>query len=504
MKKTITFFLFIFLMLSVNTVFADYFLAPKNAVKELTAKRTYNTKAWELPNGQTKYHCHTAHKHYKKNGKFEEIDTTLVFDNTKKKWKQSKASYHCEIPEYSDSEFIFYNAYKGANHYIKATPQAEHIKGVLQSDNSVLYKNAFGKGIDLQVFPEWSGLKKVIIVNEKPEVIKDMSFDFELLLPSVVDVKDKADVKWDKTSKLDFKGKTLKIGKDKCSYFRNALMWDSSDKDNTQKVEIELYTKNSKTYLKKTIPKEYLENAVYPVYTDHPTSYFAGSGDGWIQKAAAGQTSVANVWAILQDTATGDAAYDWSAGGNYTQGVGGWLDWSTATQRWSGQLGRSFFPIDTSGIDNGATISAASLFVYWEDLLCQDDDAEAYFAVVETSQASTSSLGTGDYDECGDAVDNPTLGSAEYDMTADLSSNQYNELELNATGIGWIDDEGTTKLGVREGHDIEDVDWYATNDMYQFAEVRFSEYSGTDSDPYLEVTTGGGGSPTIKRPMIFF
>lgn len=92
-----------------------------------------------------------------------------------------------------------------------------------------------------------------------------------------------------------------------------------------------------------------------------------------------------------------------------------------------------------------------------------------------------------DYDQCG-SVNNPTEGATRVDI-GDITISQYNSWTLNATGIEWIDKTGITKLGTREGHDCIDSTVSAGgaggNNIIVFA----SEATGTDRDPYLEVTT---------------
>jgi len=90
-------------------------------------------------------------------------------------------------------------------------------------------------------------------------------------------------------------------------------------------------------------------------------------------------------------------------------------------------------------------------------------------------------------------VTNPTEGidaGNRADITG-VSTSAYTSFPLNATGIGWINKTGFTLLGTREGHD-------ATNNApsasatYERATFANSEYTGTDHDPYLDVTVSGG------------
>jgi hypothetical protein len=440
-----------------------------------TEPLNYNTDVFDLSRGKKNYKCHTAHINYKNlNGKFEKIDTTLTQDLDTKQWKQSKASYHCAIPEYADDWFEFYNAYEGANHTIKAKPVAGHIKGEAFSGkdgHGVIYKNAFGKGIDLKVYAYWHGLKKVIVINEKPAEIADMSFDFELQLPTNAKVKDKSNNEWNKSSKLDFKDKVLKIGDTgKESYFNPALMWDSNKL--REKVNIELYAKDGKTYLRKTIPKEFLEKATYPVYTDHPTNYSPTVGDGY-------SGSNAHSWDVDHDATEGnETVYNL----DYTMAYA-WYNGSDDTN-----IYRAFVPIDTSGIEDGNTIDTALLYIYIFDKYNTDNDGDDWINVVQTSQSSTSSLSNADYDQCG-SVNNPTEGATRIDIT-NITTSAYSSFTLNVTGISWINKTGVSMLGVREGHDC--IDSPLQPDADSGIDFSISEDTSGTQDPYLDVTTGGG------------
>jgi hypothetical protein len=110
--------------------------------------------------------------------------------------------------------------------------------------------------------------------------------------------------------------------------------------------------------------------------------------------------------------------------------------------------------------------------------------------VGETTQADPTTLAGTDINDCG-AVDNPTEGATRIDLSS-LGGNEWVVWTLNATGRGWIKKSGTgagayTRLGLREGHDCIDsaVDVDGT---YNGFTARLSEYTGTGSDPYLEVT----------------
>jgi len=95
-------------------------------------------------------------------------------------------------------------------------------------------------------------------------------------------------------------------------------------------------------------------------------------------------------------------------------------------------------------------------------------------------------ISTSDYDECGDATDNPTEGidsNKRWDISYATSSEWLN-FPLNATGKDWISKTGWTKFCFREGHDVLDNPFSGGNADYNFIWFHTSEQTGTSSDPY--------------------
>lgn len=229
---------------------------------------------------------------------------------------------------------------------------------------------------------------------------------------------------------------------------------------NRQKVRYRLINHHQHGWLLlSAISLGWLKESVGVVTLD-PTNYYAGAGDGYVVRFQEG------TWAGARDNPLGENAFpvvdeDWMwygdvEGGLYT-------------------VSRVFFPIDTSALPPGAGITAATLYFYVADTGAGDKA----LGVVQTSQANTGTLVVGDFDECG-AVDNPTEGATR---SSSVSAG-YNGLVLNATGRGWIDDDGITKLGIRGGKDIDDISPISRH----YLRLCYSEYTGTDHDPYLRVT----------------
>ena len=125
------------------------------------------------------------------------------------------------------------------------------------------------------------------------------------------------------------------------------------------------------------------------------------------------------------------------------------------------KIGRGIMLFDTSGMGAGGIIDAATISLYDRDnLVFTDNDAEAYFSIVQTNNINTdTNIINSDFTDVGDAIDNPTEGIDVGDRVRmeDSATSAYVDFPLNATGRGWVDPASITYLGVREGHDIEDV-----------------------------------------------
>jgi hypothetical protein len=155
------------------------------------------------------------------------------------------------------------------------------------------------------------------------------------------------------------------------------------------------------------------------------TTFYAGNGDGYVER-----NSVVS-WNDARNGNPGSGNDDTSTTLSVHGDISGaWL------------CSRGFFPVDTSGLGSGAVVTSASFkfFVL--------NPSVNLYRIIQTSQASTASLANTDYQLVGS-----TAGAASF--APGFGSNTKS---LNATGIGWIDVTGWTKLGIREeDHDIDNV-----------------------------------------------
>lgn len=151
-------------------------------------------------------------------------------------------------------------------------------------------------------------------------------------------------------------------------------------------------------------------------------------------------------------------------------------------------LNRAFLPFDTSFLPVRSNVSSVSLNVYVESVSVSDNDGNDYVVVLETSQASHTSLVSADYADFG----------SEVSATVDLSgvSLGYLSMPISPALLPTIikragqtsscsSQSGLTCLGLREGHDINvDAPILGGTSM----SVSSSEATGVSQDPYLSIT----------------
>jgi len=509
-------------------------------MEELKEKRRLNTKVFDNKDGSFTMNAHAGHIHYKdlNTQKLRGIDNNLVKKGNH--YLMDKASYHLRAPIFSDEFIKFDNRFEGAQHSIEFRPVGEKKEYIKTDKCHLLAKNVFGQGIDLELAAGWNSFRKEVIINEKPaDLTKDLEFKFEIkadglklkyapyqldqaTLDKIIPLEERCyktlkdrltqlaeknrdgfnetdqqewkDIKnereflvgkidrlrrkvWDKTNQRET---ILDIWFDddfgKRSWFRRFIVWDSEG--NAQKIKIRLTRENGKLFLIKIIPKKFLEKAIYPIRTDTTTSYYTGAGDGVI---FSGYSSTA--WDTIHDATTTNQASDVHDTDTSVE-IAGVSRYDNASPP-DINIRRGFLPVDTSGLPDNAIISAATMNLYVISEDHGDDDAQAYLVIVgETSQAVTNALTREDYDQCG-AIDNPTEGSDQLSLNG-MATGQYVAWTLDATGRGWISKTGFTMLGMREGHDVEDITIAVIG--HNRATIRFSEYADTGSDPYLSVT----------------
>ncbi len=141
---------------------------------------------------------------------------------------------------------------------------------------------------------------------------------------------------------------------------------------------------------------------------------------------------------------------------------------------------RAFLLFDTSSIPDGDTIDSATTTVTKNTGISENPQTSG---LIQTSPASDTTLVNNDFD-------NLTLNSPSEATDSRVDMNVADDTDINyvmnATGLGFINATGITKLGIRFTGDIDDV--LPPNNTRRFIQVHSVEIAGTNNDPKLVVT----------------
>jgi hypothetical protein len=234
------------------------------------------------------------------------------------------------------------------------------------------------------------------------------------------------------------------------------------------------------------------------------TDTYAGAGDGAVNHSGDPLT-----WAQVHNDLTGNNVIQDSAVENYgvlvqhSGPAGGDVEYRN--------MWRTFFPFDTSMLPTDATVATATLRIWLKQVTDGDNDGYDYVGVVQTSQASTSSLAVADYDQCGATTTAAGEGALNIDITGISAVGTNYTYDLNATGTSWIKKSGQasvcgsgtgwTCLGLREGHDA--ANHQIADDSLNRVYVHYSGFADVTTDPLLTITyTISAGAVVLPKPQV--
>lgn len=445
-------------------------------------------------------------------------DSVLAFENATDTWKMNKHNYFLTVQkDFSDDELIRYeNHYEGANHAITYEPTMlawvnkstgdiqpwrtqQSVTGVLIDENrGVYYTNAFGNGIDFEINLQRNGFKKNIVIPSKPaQFPTPPTEDYQLYAlfkysgENLKVTKSEDGTEWNGVEVFSsLKGFTVsEIAKPAArTFIQPAMAYDADGRS----LELDVFwaLKNGNLWQAKKIPLNKLAQATYPVRLDTTSTYTTNSGDGCVGNFPY------DTWANLQSRTS--AEYP-----NYTNTdwTGGAIGVSVGVYRFSAtqfSVERGFAAFDASAIDDAATVSTSSIFLYPRSAGQNNDaegDANSTIAVVESTRGSINSVVTTDFNDAGS-----TAWSSEVDIADFVSAagSSYVELPLNASGIANISLTGASDFAFRSGHDLHN-DTPSTNG---YTSIRVGAQESSE-DPYIEITYsigGGGGGDEVTYP----
>lgn len=154
-------------------------------------------------------------------------------------------------------------------------------------------------------------------------------------------------------------------------------------------------------------------------------------------------------------------------------------------------ISRSVYYFNTSDIPDTDTITAATLSLYG----AYDQSDTDFDLVIVNGDVAGQDHYPHDPFVSGDYLYTQYTGGGGTFGTSGWSLTGFNVITLSATGLGWINKTGTTKLGVFSSEDIADSAPTSTNEMV----VAYAYEKGIGYIPHLEITyEPETGAPTVS------
>ena len=461
------------------------------------AQETTNAYSWNedrVVNGNTITSTFTGkHQNYHTGKKWDDIDLTPRKEGGK--YVIDKAPFVSEMPLKANGtmKFTAKNRYSVRDKKFyddppvsvtRTFPQAKNKDGVVTPEG-ILYQDAFGVGQSLLLQADTFDMRYIVKFDSAPTC--NGTYDIQLRqTPDSGMVARKKNGQPVGNTDETVNGFNYKVNEFRGIGIPQAKIWDSGIK--RQDVDIVGKWTPTKFIGKKVIPCEFFEDATYPVYTDdvfYPSAGQVSPVDGRAGESATGGAG----WDAAHDGA-GDNSFDSAANAAvYLEDDSG----GTTIVIW-----RVIHLYDTSSLA-GATVASCTVDLYAETKTNGDNDGQDYITIVDSTPASNTAIVNGDFAQVG-AVDNPTKLTDDIDIGS-ITTSAYNTFTCNASGIAAVDSSGITKLGAREGHDVEDAPIAGSS----VSQVTFSmaDTGGASQDPKLTVTASVAVVPQPFFPLLF-
>lgn len=248
------------------------------------------------------------------------------------------------------------------------------------------------------------------------------------------------------------------------------------------KLKLGQYASDSDT---ETIPSKIFDSAEYPFTVGDSQTFYpdahaeSTSVDGYVY-----QSSTNVDWSAL--IADVGSAFNDSATTTYMGEVAG-----TTTDKWN-ILYRAIYLFDTSGLDDSAIISAATLSLRGQGKFSGNAVAYPNMNIYSSNPASNTELAAGDYDSLGSTAFSTAITYANW-----LTTTTFNDFALNASGLAAITVSGVSKFGTRSpNYDVaaSAPTWVSSDSSNLRA---WSSEKGAGYKPKLVVTYTVPSAPTI-------
>ena len=156
-------------------------------------------------------------------------------------------------------------------------------------------------------------------------------------------------------------------------------------------------------------------------------------------------------------------------------------------------------------IASSETISSAT-FSFYPTVVNNSNSISIGIVQIQNGFVSSSSIAVGDFDQIG-TVNTPTEGATRLALSA-ITTDAYNDIALNATGLTWIARSGETipvgfntaeitPLGLRSSPDLDDSAPAGDNEVVG----RYADVAG-DTDPKLVVEAGVAAAGVSEEIVI--
>ena len=229
-----------------------------------------------------------------------------------------------------------------------------------------------------------------------------------------------------------------------------------------------------------------LVDAVYPITIDPETTFTTSSSDGYIK--GYGWQVKAVAWIAARDSVNGD-----SMSGSSTNLYSGVQSYNGDAGDYAFRIYRTYVYFDTSGLPDGATVTAAVMKLYGTLV---ETEISAWEMQVQSGMDTypRDPLLTGDFDITNYAGDGGSI------VSGSMTAGSYASLTLNAVGRGWVNDTGMTKFMMASAeNDIADT--APTTPVFVYRDNKWTFYSyekGIGFRPEL-VVTYSATAPAITR-----
>ncbi len=299
--------------------------------------------------------------------------------------------------------------------------------------------------VDDGISPTW---RKIVRFNSNPNVSQNIELSFGVSYDKPMRFVRMNKVGWGESADLVYTGALggeLRAGKTSRGIsFRDFMIWDSDTQavggrvnGKSEQIQIKLHpvSGNKEYILTKIIPKDFLDSAVYPVYTDTTSTFYPDAGDPGSTTCDTYEVIHTSTWALARAATTADNVGNTETRNNVVTNKGSVNSWD---------LERLFMGFDTTSIGSGSTITSStlSLFETVEHTTVNTDSVTLH--VVPASPDSNTTYTTSD-------INNLTFTSVGSVAYASIINDAYNVIPIATSSVNKI---GVTSYAVIDSKDL--------------------------------------------------